>query len=39
MRVVVAKEPPAERRVGLMAHEALREYMAAHADGGPSRPA
>jgi thioredoxin len=28
-----------ERRVGLMAHEALREYVAAHADGGPSRPA
>jgi thioredoxin 1 len=28
-----------ERRVGLMAHEALREYVESRANGGPPRPA
>jgi hypothetical protein len=28
-----------ERRVGLMAHEALREYVESLANGGPPRPA
>ena len=28
-----------ERRVGLMAQEALREYVESRADGGPPRPA